>query len=875
MSGKGWWNSAISGLESRLDTILAEESQGGAKAKSADGAAKDDAAEKTATDKKLAVEPASRNASRSRPNSRLQDRLAKAVNKGDSRASSDFGSRPESPALPPTDAPIDKGETGKEAEGADPAVVTEPSEPSKVEQPAKQSDTASPRPSTDAPAPAQPPPITSPPVTPLVSEQPTSTPMAMSIPSIVTPQPSSPRQSLDSNLSRPSIDASTLADTDDFTTRDPDVLLTQLSALQEAHEETVRGHRDELNGHLERIDALQSKLSYLAQQLATSAKSAATDADTTPQDKKLAEKDAQIAALMEEGQRLSKTEMKHLTTVKQLRAKAQEHNKEIATLKQRLTKAEKSITEQSERAKRAEAAEKSAQEKLKIVGKIEKDIELIRAEREEAGMTIAELRRQLSDALSRAEVAEKKVQAGALEAEKKATASLKEDIENLRIEKKLAEDRAKRDLQTSKDEAKSQQEKAKVTELELRGEIASKLELLRSRTEEATSSATGDSQAKLLRQIETLQTQYSLASENWQGIETSLTSRVAALEKDRDETAKRESDVRRKARDVNSKARRLEDELESINERARAFEHDLTEQHAAAQKLQARLAQAEAAAQDARADLEREKKVWEAELQQRLEDEKNKWKHEAQSQTLLHDVNHLRADSPSDSRRRHSPDPLGIYNHRKSVPRPTSSATDTHMPLSPMDRMFEDAARRPPVPRQRSTPKIRTPEIGTPQRQGSLASLTNLNGAIPDTPSIHTVDYDEAFDNVSSPQRTINDMISVSTAGAGPSVQLVERMSAAVRRLESEKATSKEELARLVAQRDEAREEVVALMREVEDKRKLDERVDGLESDLKDMEKRYETTLEMLGEKTERVEELEGDVADLKKIYKELVETMR
>jgi predicted RNase H-like nuclease (RuvC/YqgF family) len=151
-----------------------------------------------------------------------------------------------------------------------------------------------------------------------------------------------------------------------------------------------------------------------------------------------------------------------------------------------------------------------------------------------------------------------------------------------------------------------------------------------------------------------------------------------------------------------------------------------------------------------------------------------------------------------------------------------------------------------------------------------------MNGGLPpDTPSIQTEYYDEPFENVSSPQRTINDMISVSTAGAGPSVQLVERMSAAVRRLESEKATSKEELARLSAQRDEAREEVVALMREVEEKRNLNQKVDTLEKDLKEMEQRYETTLEMLGEKTERVEELEGDVADLKKIYRELVQTMK
>jgi predicted nucleic acid-binding Zn-ribbon protein len=319
----------------------------------------------------------------------------------------------------------------------------------------------------------------------------------------------------------------------------------------------------------------------------------------------------------------------------------------------------------------------------------------------------------------------------------------------------------------------------------------------------------------------------------------------------------------------------LEDELESTNERARTFEHDLAEQHAAAQKLQARLAQAETSAQDARADFERDRKVLETEFQQRLDEEKSKWKLELVSPTYSNNGGHLRADSPSDSRRRHSPDPLGIYN-RKSVPRSISSHLDASVPLSPMDRMFDEISRRPSYSRQRSTPKARTPELDTPQRQGSIESSANMNGGpLPGTPSIHTVDFDEPFENVSSPQQTINDMISVSTAGAGPSVQLVERMSAAVRRLESEKATSKEELARLSAQRDEAREEVVALMREVEEKRDLNQKVDTLEKDLKGMEQRYETTLEMLGEKTERVEELEGDVADLKKIYRELVQTMK
>lgn len=121
--------------------------------------------------------------------------------------------------------------------------------------------------------------------------------------------------------------------------------------------------------------------------------------------------------------------------------------------------------------------------------------------------------------------------------------------------------------------------------------------------------------------------------------------------------------------------------------------------------------------------------------------------------------------------------------------------------------------------------------------------------------------------------RGINDIISESTVGAGPSVQLVERMSATVRRLESERAASKDELARVTAQRDEARQQVVDLMRELDEKKLSDERAVELDRQLQDLDQRYQTTLEMLGEKSELVDELQADIADLKKIYRELVDS--
>ncbi|KAF2202156.1 M protein repeat protein-like protein [Delitschia confertaspora ATCC 74209] len=877
MAGKGGsrWGSllsgAVAGLESRLDTILADDDQASAKLRVAEEKAKQEAAVKAAADKgRLQAEPGlSRNPSRSRPNSRLQDRLAKAVNKGAERASSstrgslDIPSRSESPVLKNVTS-ADTNRPSMESRGSETAVESSRSsketpveaDATKSENPPKISSESMPSDTTARST---------------VSEQPPSIP----IPEIMTPH-SSP-QSFQSPTSRPSLDVPASVPVLDISApRDSATVEAELSSLRETHEKMLAEHREEMNSHLERIDALQSKLTYLTHQLASQAKAAASSSDTKdPLEKKLADKDAQIAALMEEGQKLSKMELKHMTTIKKMRTKASELDKEVTNFKQRHAKAESTIQETTARARRAEAAEKAAQDKLKIVGKIEKDLNIIKAEREEAGLTIAELRRQLSDALSRAEDAEKRAQTGALEAEKRATASLREDIENLRIEKKLAEDRAKRELQEAKEQGARSEEKVKVTELELKTEIANletKLELLRSRSEEASSSATGDAQAKLLRQIETLQTQYTHASQNWQALESTLTSRVNALEKERDEAAKREADVRRKAREVNLKSRRLEDELEASNERASILEQDLSEQRALTQKLEKKLAQAESAADDARADFEREKRVWEAELQQRLDEEKMKWRLEAQANSSSPpDPNYLHTDSTSFSNRRNSPGPLG-YHGRKPISRVVSTS---ELPLSPMDRMLFEDSRRPSSSRKSTayTQPLRTPEIGTPARQDSFPnSLSNVNGAgggatISQTPSM----YDEQFENSSQLRSPINEMLSISTVAAGPSVQLVERMSAAVRRLESEKAGAKEEMARLVAQRDEARDEVVALMREVEEKRGLGEKVGRLEGELREMERRYETTLELLGEKSERVEELVNDVKDLKDMYRELL----
>lgn len=124
----------------------------------------------------------------------------------------------------------------------------------------------------------------------------------------------------------------------------------------------------------------------------------------------------------------------------------------------------------------------------------------------------------------------------------------------------------------------------------------------------------------------------------------------------------------------------------------------------------------------------------------------------------------------------------------------------------------------------------------------------------------------------SSPRQMAQDMVSISTVGAGPSVQLVERMSAAIRRLEAEKVAAKEEMTRICSQRDEARSDMALLMKDVETSKSATAKVPELEKELQALNSRYQTTLELLGEKSELVEELKADVQDVKAMYRELVE---
>jgi len=685
-------------------------------------------------------------------------------------------------------------------------------------------------------------------------------PARISIDSVTTPsiEISEPYTSMDSSVVNDSIAA----------TKTPAELETEIAQMRKDHEEAERSRQEELHVHMERIDALQAKLQYLAKETVAAAREANASTSGSPQEK-LAEKDERIALLMEEGEGLSKKELRHLTTIKRLNAKVKADEKVLSDINTKYSRLEQSQKDLKQRLARQEQSEKQNSERLKRLPQTESELQSYRLESETSRSTIASLRKQLEAAESKIQEVQQLAQKTTSQVDSKKVADLQEELESARIEKNLAKDRAGAELRRAKEEHQRQRESAQSTEMELKAEIQnleSRMESLRLRAEEASSDAGGDSQAKLLRQIETLQTQYSLAAENWRTIEGSLNSRMTAVEKERDEANKREADTRKKARELASKSRKLEEELETAQEQSRTSTGDVTDQRGEIQKLHARLEASGKALEETKADFDRQRKVWEAETNQRVEEEKIRQSlsaaHRGQSgSSVYRSSQHPVRRKPS---RLFSADSSGSLTADNPLSR-RSSNIPPNLPLA-------HASRRP------MTPDISqfSPSIS---RQESHASFANLNGSMPPTPILQTPDIDimSEFDpdgDNDSPGRTVNDVISASTVHTGPSVQLVERMSSSIRRLEAEKAAHKDEMARLQTQRDEARDQLVGIMREVEALKGSGAKEKSLERELQEVKSRYNACLEMIGEREEEVQELKDDLKDMKRVYRELAETM-
>jgi chromosome segregation ATPase len=306
--------------------------------------------------------------------------------------------------------------------------------------------------------------------------------------------------------------------------------------------------REERHILIERSDALESKLKFLLREMTESARRSAASTTAGSVEKQIADKDEKIALLLSEGQTLAATEHRQRTLIRRLRSDLAERDKMLAALKD----------ENSDLTSRLEALEES-----EITAEsVQSDMEDLKAKHHSLQSEVNRLRTEVNSKDDTIETLELELERLARSASSggrpssepqagfsKQVAELEELATRLRAEK----DRAAEKARVQVDELQKKLEGATEQGRQLKNEVQvleGKLEAMRIVAEEASANTAGDAQAKLLRQVETLQSQYAAACENWQGIETSLTSRIAVLEKERDEISRKETETRRKAKDL-------------------------------------------------------------------------------------------------------------------------------------------------------------------------------------------------------------------------------------------------------------------------------------------------------------------------------------
>jgi uncharacterized protein YjdB len=254
--------------------------------------------------------------------------------------------------------------------------------------------------------------------------------------------------------------------------QDVSELNTELAQLRQENVEAEKQRQEEMLANLERIDALQAKLQYLAKETVAAAKEANSSSQATPQERKLAEKDERIALLMQEGEKLSKIEMRQGAAIKKMRVKAQQDEKAMADLRTRLARLEDSESDLKQRLRRTEQNEKQSAEQLKRYSNLEKDLENHKSELASSNATIASLRNQLLEAERKAEEAENKAKESVVQADTNKLSAVQEQLEDAKLEKKLADDKWSAEVKRITDEARQQRQQASFRESELTNEIS-------------------------------------------------------------------------------------------------------------------------------------------------------------------------------------------------------------------------------------------------------------------------------------------------------------------------------------------------------------------------------------------------------------------
>lgn len=603
--------------------------------------------------------------------------------------------------------------------------------------------------------------------------------------------------------------------------------------------------------------------------------------------KKLQEKENLINDLMVEGSKLSMKELNLSNTIKKLKSKTSEDAALLEDLQEKLD----STLNKLATFELKEVELKDFDTKKEQLTSDFKSLETRHNKLQEDHTKISQQYKELKAQRFEQQLETTKLK---LDEEVKKNRELTTEVEQLNIKLKLLKDQSKSEVAELEEKLQKQQQRFLTSQEESSSEIKrleDKMELLRIMAESSSNSkndeTSNEAYKKLASSNDLLQSQYTLAQENWKFIESSYLNKLAQAEKDINTLKQKDLTSMKKMKVLTGDLKSKNEELEEAMERSTTIASEMETLKTAIESKNRIISELEKKVKSLLDEIKQVKIDFDTKLQDELAKQRESIEKELESSNKSFDgpiqqqglyINDL-VSNPSFLKTRSISNLSWNDNiaFGESSTTPRSSHLGSRKTSSAFLNQFNNGNN-----------VLRTPlaDNGLPK------FLDSPREAIRDSSFDHSFNHDSYFEDdipeesdspssQNSSKFTLNkDAPALSGIGSAASnfankhIQLIGKLSAQIRRLEIESLTLKDEIANLNNVKNESNNEIVKLLKENSEVRKLKNENDELTNKVSELDKKYQRTLELLGEKSERVEELSADVDDLKQLCREQVQQL-
>ncbi|XP_075369833.1 TATA element modulatory factor isoform X2 [Mycteria americana] len=604
----------------------------------------------------------------------------------------------------------------------------------------------------------------------------------------------------------------------------PDVLV---ATVQTVEEQIVKEETEPRQDAVEKLLEEDTEKQELKKEVKTVKEELATRLNTNETAELLKEKEEQIKGLMEEGEKLSKQQLHNSNIIKKLRAKEKERENTNTKQNKKIKELEEELQHLKQVLDGKEDLEKQHRDSIKqlnsVVERQEKDLAKLQAEVED----LEERNRSVQAALDSAykELADLH----------KANATKDSEAQEAALSREMkAKEELGLALEKAQDEARQQQEALAIQVADLRlalqraeqqaarkedylrqeiGELQQRLQEAESRNQELSQSVTSATRP-LLRQIENLQATLGAQTSAWEKLEKNLSDRLGESQTLLAAAAERE--------------RAATEELLSNKIQMSSTESQNSLLRQENTRLQAQLE----VERNRLKKMENENSRYEVELEG-LKDEYAKTLEDAKKEkTLL--------------------------------------ATQLEMEKMKVEQERKKAIFVQEAAKEKDRKSFTVETVSSTPTMSRSSSISGVDMAGLQTSFLSQDDpHDHSFGPIATSGSNLYDAIRM---GAGSSI--IENLQSQLKLREGEISHLQLEIGNLEKTRSIMAEELVKLTNQNDELEEKVKEIPKLRAQLKDLDQRYNTILQMYGEKAEEAEELRLDLEDVKSMYKTQIDEL-